>query len=189
MGTDLYRQRYSCAGGYTSLALCARVAAALFALAMTAGCAHHYALSDFPKADSSAGGLTVSFKGRLWGFAYGVPPMTIPRNVYMCEPWVWTVVVDVTDARPEVPPFVVGRKVKISLQNPITFFGTNNLVVGNKVEKSITAWRGQDGYLHAVSARESDVPKALPGRAPTGQADRSSSAPDTTGATSPPQIP
>jgi len=177
MGTGLSIRAYNCSSNCTSAARRVRAVAALAALLATVGCAHHYMLDDFPKADSAAGALTVTFKGRLWGIGYGIPAMTIPRNVYMCEPWVWTVVVDITDARPEVPPFVIGKKVKISLQNPILFFGTNNLVVGTRVEKSLTAWRGKDGFLHAVSAKEEEIPKAPPGRLPTGEADRSSSPP------------
>ena len=122
---------------------CLALVAALIALG---GCAGNSAYVEPPQAQSAAGGRTVEWGGRLIGIRMKAPR---GRNVvYVDDGHAYGMSVAVGKARPEIYPFVLGRKVIFSARNPLLII-PNDAQVGDLLEGRLVVWRGADGLLHA----------------------------------------
>ena len=118
--------------------------------ALFAACASaKYDAADFPRASSASSGIEVAWKAKLRDVAFGAPKDR-KRTVHLDVPERWAITAMVTEAKPQIPPFVTGQDVTIGIADAIAFFGTNDAHSGSVIEKTFVVWRAEDGRLHAA---------------------------------------
>jgi hypothetical protein len=106
------------------------------------------ATGDFPRAESAAGGVKVTWKGSLIDMKLGAPQGV--RAVHLEGRERWTLVFGVMESDVPVLPFVKRRSARIGVEDALSFFGSNDASRGLVIRRTFIVWRSADGNLHAV---------------------------------------